>query len=165
MNAALEALMNGGKASPLNLDPYARAQPQPDAATRYQPPYAQSNYSTSNYSANPYASYEPDPTTAAAAAFDALAQGLAASSRPEPRHTYDYQQQAAPTPSHTALVAQPLLPVVQEYHPQAIRTLEDSVAEMLKPMLQRWLSDNMPRIIERALRFEAASGMKPPNSQ
>jgi cell pole-organizing protein PopZ len=54
---------------------------------------------------------------------------------------------------------------VQEVHPQAIRTLEDAVAEMLKPLLQRWLSDNMPRIIERALRVEAASGMKPPGSQ
>jgi cell pole-organizing protein PopZ len=162
MNAALEALMNGGTAPPLNLDPYARPQPQADAASRYQSPYGQSNYSAHTYSTSPYASYEPDPTTAAAAAFDALAQGLAASTRPEPRRAYDYQQPAAPTPSHTALVAQPLLPVVQEYHPQAIRTLEDAVAEMLKPMLQRWLSDNMPRIIERALRFEAASGMKPP---
>jgi cell pole-organizing protein PopZ len=165
MNAALESLMNVGKAPPLNLDPYARPQPQADTASRYQAPYGQSNYSTNTYSTSTYASYEPDPVTAAAAAFDALAQGLAASSRPEPRRAYDYQQPAAPAPSHTALVAQPLLPVVQEYHPQAIRTLEDAVAEMLKPMLQRWLSDNMPRIIERALRFEAASGMKPPNSQ
>ncbi len=163
MNAALASLMNGN-APPLNLDPFVRQQPQADAS-RYQPPYGQSNYSTNNYSANPYASYEPDPSVAAAAAFDALAQGLAASSRLEPRRTYDYQQPAAPTPRHTALVAQPLLPAVQEVHPQAIRTLEDAVAEMLKPLLQRWLSDNMPRIIERALRFEAASGVKSPGSQ
>jgi cell pole-organizing protein PopZ len=164
MNAALAALMNGGAAPPLNLDPYARPQPSADPASRYQAPYGQNNYSTNTYSTNNFAAYEPDPTVAAAAAFDALAHGLAASSRPEPRRAYDYHP-AAPAPSHTALVAQPLLPAVQEVHPQAIRTLEDAVAEMLKPLLQRWLSDNMPRIIERALRVEAASGMKPPGSQ
>jgi hypothetical protein len=34
MNAALSALMNGGAAPPLNLDPYARQQPPPDPANR-----------------------------------------------------------------------------------------------------------------------------------
>jgi cell pole-organizing protein PopZ len=29
------------------------------------------------------------------------------------------------------------------------------VADMVKPMLQKWLTDNMPRIIEKALRSEA----------
>ncbi len=33
----------------------------------------------------------------------------------------------------------------------AKRTLEDAVADMLKPMLQDWLDKNMPRIIEKAM--------------
>jgi hypothetical protein len=96
---------------------------------------------------------------------DALALGLAASSEPSravPRPT-------ANVPSVGALVAQPLLPAINDYHGQVVRTLEDAVAEMLKPMLQKWLTDNMPRIIERALRVEAASGInshsKPPGSR
>lgn len=34
------------------------------------------------------------------------------------------------------------------------RTMEDVVADLLRPMLQQWLADNMPRIIEKALRVE-----------
>lgn len=33
-------------------------------------------------------------------------------------------------------------------------TLEDSVKEMLKPMLREWLDDNMPRIVESAVKDE-----------
>jgi len=49
-------------------------------------------------------------------------------------------------------VAQPEAPV---------RTLEDAVADMLRPMLQQWVAENMPRIIERALRTEVASTVRP----
>jgi len=166
MNAALASLMSVG-VSPPPLDPFTRPQPPAEPpASQYQGQghYAQSAYPPSSYPPNTYPAHGPDPTVAAAAAFDALAHGLSGTPRPEPRRTYEYHP-AAPTPSHAALVVQPLLPVVQEVHPQAVRTLEDAVAEMLKPMLQRWLADNMPRIIERALRVEAASGMKPPGSQ
>jgi cell pole-organizing protein PopZ len=39
------------------------------------------------------------------------------------------------------------------------RTLEDTVAELLRPMLRDWLDSNMPRIVEKALRVElSASG-------
>ena len=34
------------------------------------------------------------------------------------------------------------------------RTMEDTVAELLRPMLRNWLAENMPRIVERALRKE-----------
>jgi cell pole-organizing protein PopZ len=154
MGAALAQLISGGAPLSNAADPFARSQPAGDMGGRYQDPYAQN-----------YPAPGPDPAAAAAAAFDALALGLAGSPRPEPRRPYDHQPVANTAhTAHTALVAQPLLPAVQDYHPQAIRTLEDAVADMLKPMLQKWLSDNMPRIIERALRVEAASGMKPPGS-
>lgn len=34
------------------------------------------------------------------------------------------------------------------------RSMEDTVAELLRPMLKTWLAENMPRIVERALRRE-----------
>lgn len=34
------------------------------------------------------------------------------------------------------------------------RSMEDTVAELLRPMLRSWLAENMPRIVERALRKE-----------
>ena len=36
----------------------------------------------------------------------------------------------------------------------ANRTMEDTVAELLRPMLKNWLAENMPKIVERALRKE-----------
>jgi cell pole-organizing protein PopZ len=99
-----------------------------------------------------------DTTAAAASALDALAQGLAASSigapvRPAGPHTTE-------SPTLGTLVAQPLAPALHDANGYPIRTLEDAVADMLKPMLQQWLADNMPRIIERALRVEAARGVR-----
>lgn len=36
----------------------------------------------------------------------------------------------------------------------AQRTMEDTVADLLRPMLKSWLTENMPKIVERALRRE-----------
>ncbi|MEZ5843800.1 MAG: DUF2497 domain-containing protein [Hyphomicrobiaceae bacterium] len=47
------------------------------------------------------------------------------------------------------------------------RTMEDTVAEMLRPMLRDWLDENMPTIVEKAMKAELAereqrkSGQKP----
>jgi cell pole-organizing protein PopZ len=41
-------------------------------------------------------------------------------------------------------------------------TLEDTIKEMLKPLLMQWLDENMPRIVNEALREEmAATGLLP----
>lgn len=37
-----------------------------------------------------------------------------------------------------------------------VQTLEDTVAELLRPLLREWLAENMPRIVEKALRIEMA---------
>jgi cell pole-organizing protein PopZ len=37
---------------------------------------------------------------------------------------------------------------------QNARTLEDLVAEMLKPMLREWLDDNLPTLVERIVQEE-----------
>ncbi|MCH9808929.1 MAG: DUF2497 domain-containing protein [Alphaproteobacteria bacterium] len=41
-----------------------------------------------------------------------------------------------------------------------VRTLEDTVAELLRPLLREWLENNMPRIVENALRLEVAESVK-----
>lgn len=51
---------------------------------------------------------------------------------------------AAPAP---AVIAPPPIAAA----PVAARTMEDMVAEMLRPMLRDWLDSNMPRIIEKTL--------------
>ena len=38
----------------------------------------------------------------------------------------------------------------------ADRTLEELVGEMLRPMLQRWLDENLPELVQRAVRAEVA---------
>ena len=40
-------------------------------------------------------------------------------------------------------------------------SLEDTMADLLRPMLRQWLDTNMPRIVERALRVEMAKSKKP----
>jgi uncharacterized protein len=36
------------------------------------------------------------------------------------------------------------------------RTLEDVVRELLRPMLQQWLDENLPGIVQRAVDTEVA---------
>ncbi len=54
----------------------------------------------------------------------------------------------AATEGHAAVEAEPS------------RSLEDTVAELLRPMLCQWLDTNMPRIVEKALRVELAASAK-----
>jgi hypothetical protein len=41
-----------------------------------------------------------------------------------------------------------------------IKSLEDVVVELLRPMLRQWLDENMPRIVEKSLRVELAEQLK-----
>jgi len=61
----------------------------------------------------------------------------------------------APAPATATMPAEVLPPA-----PVAVRTLEDTVAELLKPMLRQWLDNNMPRIVEKALKEELAPAPK-----
>lgn len=44
----------------------------------------------------------------------------------------------------------------------AEHALDDSVAELLRPMIREWLDANLPRILEKAVRKEMAGRPKPP---
>ncbi len=46
---------------------------------------------------------------------------------------------------------------VRKPGPNMGRKLDRSAAELLRPMLRQWLSENMPRIVEDALRSELMS--------
>jgi len=41
-----------------------------------------------------------------------------------------------------------------------VKTLEDTVVDLLRPMLRTWLDENMPRIVEKALRVELSEQLK-----
>ena len=70
---------------------------------------------------------------------------------------------AVPAPSVAALAPTPPAPLGSTAtlpSAQPIRTMEDTVAELLRPMLRQWLDANMPRIVEKALRVELAESAK-----
>jgi cell pole-organizing protein PopZ len=39
--------------------------------------------------------------------------------------------------------------------------MEDAVADLLRPLLKTWLAENMPKIVERALRREMTERLLP----
>lgn len=61
-----------------------------------------------------------------------------------------------PPPSVTSSSVLPRQP------PPAERSssIEDTTADLLRPMLRQWLADNMPRMVEKALHIEVAESIK-----
>lgn len=142
--------------------------PAPASVEQATPPAPVPSYAASIPTAEPASSRAPSvqlPATAGSgpvSALNALAAGLAASNA--------HSTPAVPSATASAVVpvAAPPEPAVQSVSNHAVRTLEDTVADMVKPMLQRWIDDNMPRIIEKALRNEVGQpgggGTKPPGT-
>lgn len=65
--------------------------------------------------------------------------------------------QSAPAPAVQPLAqAQFVGPAHTPISPQAGSSLESAVREMLRPLLVQWLNENMPRILENAIREEIA---------
>lgn len=66
-----------------------------------------------------------------------------------------------------AVVPSPVETQPEPQAPQAAgaRSLEDAVADLLRPMLRDWLDANMPRIVEKALRVELAANAKRSDGQ
>ncbi|MFT3731343.1 MAG: DUF2497 domain-containing protein [Hyphomicrobium sp.] len=59
---------------------------------------------------------------------------------------------AAPPPVQPAFAYPPRLPE-QSFAPEE-PTVEDAAAQLLRPILRQWLSENMPKIVEKALLTE-----------
>lgn len=58
-------------------------------------------------------------------------------------------------PSHEAVSAAPS-------SSEESGSIEDTTADLLRPMLRQWLADNMPRMVEKALHIEIAESVKAP---
>ena len=109
-----------------------------------------------------FSNVQPEPSAVAAQALDALAQGLAASAASAALTAIPLTPVLEPGPAPGARSPQLPMPDLGNLPvaaPQGapVRTLEDAVADMLRPMLQKWVADNMPRIMERALRVEVGN--------
>jgi len=67
-------------------------------------------------------------------------------------------------PSTTAAVDQAFSALAQTVLSKNARTLDEMVAEMLRPMLKAWLDDNLPGMVERIVRdeIERVSRGRPP---
>jgi cell pole-organizing protein PopZ len=57
-------------------------------------------------------------------------------------------------PSTTAAVDSAFNTLAQTVLIKNARTLDEMVAEMLRPMLKAWLDDNLPGMVERIVRDE-----------
>jgi hypothetical protein len=68
----------------------------------------------------------------------------------------------APLPATYEEHYAPYRPPAQMYSHDATPTgtIEDTTAELLRPMLRQWLADNMPRMVEKALHIEVAESVK-----
>ncbi|MGO9460120.1 MAG: DUF2497 domain-containing protein [Rhodomicrobium sp.] len=96
---------------------------------------------------------------AAAARPDYLAEPVQSRTALHPPAPVAPQLPAGPqaaTPAQPLAQAQYMGPAQPAIPTQASRTLEDAVREMLRPLLVQWLNDNMPRILENAIREEIA---------
>jgi Protein of unknown function (DUF2497) len=95
------------------------------------------------------------PTAVAASqALEKLAVGLSESQPMTP-----LRPDAVSTPEAAVSVAPQAAPPVLAATP---RTLEDTVTDMLRPMLEKWVETNMPRLMEKALRGDTGKGPKAP---
>ena len=115
---------------------------------------------------------------------DALAKGLAANKAAAPTPAIPAPSpvvsapMAARAPAVAPDIAAPVAAAPALAEPAAVttpepavtsalgsRSLEDTVAELLRPMLREWLNTNMPRIVEKALRVELAANAKRPGAK
>jgi cell pole-organizing protein PopZ len=95
------------------------------------------------------------PAESAAPAPVTLSESLA----PAPASTA--QSEPAPSTHAAAAKAAPATGTEAASPASASRSFEDVIADMLRPLLEKWIDENMPRIVERALQRDAALGRKP----
>jgi uncharacterized protein len=74
--------------------------------------------------------------------------------RAEPRPSAAPPPQSMLSPATAAAVDSAFNALAQTVLVQNAKTLEDLVKEMLRPMLQHWLDNNLPTLVERLVRQE-----------
>lgn len=63
-------------------------------------------------------------------------------------------------PMEPSLHVPPPVPHTAQQPQGASAPIEDSTADLLRPMLRQWLAENMPRMVEKALHIEVAESVK-----
>lgn len=139
--------------------PSARAEPEASAAPIYHDP------SPSPRTRAPFAV----PSVAATLGPDRTLEPLKASFEPAPTEAPPGRSNGLPPAEFTTesddrhpvtAPTEPLRERLNTLQPAAMsdsdldRAIEDTVADLLRPMLRTWLAENMPKIVERALRRE-----------
>jgi cell pole-organizing protein PopZ len=125
----------------------------------------------------PIAEASPSPVThmngntptevAASQALEKLAAGLSEPPAPIPTEASLVPAAAAPPPVPVQVAAVVKVESAPAPAPAAAapaRTLEDAVTDMLRPMLEKWVEANMPRLMEKALRGDLSKSSKPPGT-
>jgi len=141
---------------------------------------------TDDHAEDALTAHEPDEWPAAAMADDADSVSYADASNAEPEAEPAPAQPAAePDRGHETRQAaypqeqEPAYPREQEMAVQPSpaaenpvssaamggKTLEDSVKELLRPMLQEWLDKNMPRLVEAAMREQVGASQAQASEQ
>lgn len=71
--------------------------------------------------------------------------------------------ETAEVPSPVVMMPPPPLPAAAAPGDgsESVGSIEDTTADLLRPMLRQWLADNMPRMVEKALHIEIAESVKP----
>lgn len=121
----------------------------PDTIMKTPAPSAPSNFA-------PPATRAPEPPTPSPATRPAGLQGVG------PAPNGGSSQNARPAQDDSSLLSQrsdaavsgAFSALAHTILAQNARTLEDLVAEMLRPMLKEWLDDNLPPLVERLVREE-----------
>lgn len=80
-----------------------------------------------------------------------------------PAQAMDLAPDAVEAPMQASVVAipPPPLPAAAHAGDEGVGSIEDTTADLLRPMLRQWLADNMPRMVEKALHIEIAESVKP----
>ncbi len=99
---------------------------------------------------------EPDPAPATPA-LSYPAYGLAS----DGHATADPSAGPVSVPATPPAVPQVPAPVAPQDN-FASAPIEDTTADLLRPMLRQWLAENMPRMVEKALHIEVAEAVKSP---
>ncbi len=79
------------------------------------------------------------------------------SPKPEPKPAPQPPLQAAPPPLRAPQMSDPAHAAQHAANVQ----VEDAAAQLLRPMLRQWLTDNMPKIVEKALLSEVEGALDP----
>lgn len=125
---------------PLSSNPTARAEPQPAPAAAIPVPEVPVPATSAP------AETEGDSDAAAQTALGALAKGLAT---PAPAVVAGVPARHAPTA------------VEDQATMTGRRSLDDTIVDMLRPMISDWLDSNLPEMVEKALLQEMAERGKP----